>query len=218
MKKYFFVVVFIITTCLQTTYAQVASDSLKLSQFAGKYQFSDDKMTFLQISEKNSHLVLKQLWDNQEIVFERTGKLTFYNKESSFPLAFTENQNGGVKQVLAFDRDTWNKVPDNYIPELQKIIKLSSEDLKTFEGKYQLKGGDGDADDFIQIKAADDHLILKQQWDQQEENIWPVSSVEFFNDKQNFPIKFTKEKDGTVSQLLAKNKDVWTKVKKQQIN
>lgn len=214
MKKYFFVVVPMIIICLQATYAQTTSDSSKLSQFTGKYQFTDNKMTFLQISEKSGHLVLKQLWDNEEIVFERTGKLTFYNNERSFPLVFNENGNGEVKGVLAFDRDTWNKVPDNYTPQLQKTINMTLAELKVFEGQYQMKGGDGDADNLLQITATDDHLILKQLWDQREVNIWPVSPVEFFNDKQTFPIKFTKEKDGTVSQLLAKNTDVWIKVKK----
>jgi hypothetical protein len=57
-----------------------------VSAFAGKYQFTDNKVTFLQISAKDSGLLLKQLWDNQEVSFKRTGALTFYNDERSFPL------------------------------------------------------------------------------------------------------------------------------------
>lgn len=197
----------------QNLNAQSTTKLDNLTLFTGKYQFTDNKMTFLQITSKDNNLVLKQLWDNQEIIFKKMGALTFYNEERSFPLVFTKNNDGKVIQLLAFNRDVWNKVPDNYTPELQKIISLKPEQLKTMEGQYKLKEGDGDADDFLQITAIDSHLLLKQLWNQQEVNIWPVSAVDFFNDKQTFPIKFILADNGTVTQLVANNKDIWIKVK-----
>ena len=220
MKKYLVALVLALMLSFQLfqpakLFAQTATDnkSTPLKSFVGKYQFKDNKMTFLQIMLKDDHLVLKQLWDNQEIPFKQTSDLEFYNDEHSFPLKFTKNNAGEVMQVLAFDRDTWNRVADNYTPALQKIIQLTAEQLKAFEGKYQLKNGDGDADGFLQIIAANDHLILKQLWDQREVNFAPVSDVDFFNDSQTFPLKFTKGADGSAIQLMANNKDVWVKVK-----
>ena len=168
---------------------------------------------FLTITRKDSQLVLKQLWDNQEISFKQTGVSTFYNQERSFPLSFIKNNQGAIVQALAFNRDVWNKVPDNYVPQLQKIIQLNADELKACEGKYQLKEGDGDADDFLKITSVDGHLLLTQLWNQQKVNIWPVSALDFFDDKQTFPIRFIKGTDGVISQLVANNKDIWVKVK-----
>lgn len=220
MKKYPVLLVIALMLSFQLfsssgLYAQTSTTNspAQLKSFIGKYQFKDNKMVFLQILLKDDHLVLKQLWDNQEIPFKQTSELEFYNDEHSFPLKFTKNSTGEVNQVLAFDRDEWNRVADNYTPELQKTIQLSPEQLKSFEGKYQMKNGDGDADDFLQIIATNDHLVLKQLWDQREVNFAPVSDVDFFNDVQTFPLKFTKGADGFATQLLANNKDIWIKVK-----
>jgi hypothetical protein len=87
-------------------------------------------------------------------------------KTDPFPLTFSKNSQGAIVRVLAFNRDTWNRVPDNYVPELRKIILLNADQLKACEGKYQLKEGDGDADDFLQITAIDEHLLLTQLWNQ----------------------------------------------------
>jgi hypothetical protein len=201
----------VVLAMLLSPHAQAQSSANNLSSFAGKYQFTGNKMTFLQISRKDSGLLLKQLWDNQEIYFKRTGDLTFYNDDHSFPLAFTKDNQGKVTQVLAFDRDLWNKVADNYQPQLQKIVKLSPEQLKAFEGKYQLNGGD--ADDFLTMSAVGDHLVLTQLWDQHKIELWPVAPLEFFNDKQTFPVNFIAEANGAVNQILVNGRDKWVKVK-----
>ncbi|MDB5022557.1 MAG: hypothetical protein JWP78_312 [Mucilaginibacter sp.] len=199
-------------------YGQTASDNktvqaplTPLSAFAGKYIFTGNRTLFLQITAANDHLVLKQLWDDQQIDFKQKADLDFYNDEHAFPLKFTKNKTGAITQVLAFDKDVWNKVDDSYKFIPQKTIQLTSDQLKAFEGKFELKGGDGD--DFLQITAANDHLILKQLWDQKEFTFSPVSEVDFFNDDQTFPLRFTKGSDGLATQVLAFNKDVWVKVK-----
>jgi len=99
MKRYVFLVAAIVT--LQGLYGQNQAGT-QLSAFAGKYQFTVIKINFLQISVKDSGLLLKQLWDNQEIAFKRTGALAFYNDEHSFPLVFTKDNLGKITQVLAF--------------------------------------------------------------------------------------------------------------------
>jgi hypothetical protein len=209
MKRYPFLMAAMVT--LQGLHGQNHAGTTQLSAFAGKYQFTDNKMTFLQISTQDSGLLLKQLWDNQQISFKRTGALTFYNDERSFPLAFTKDSLGRVTQVLAFDRDLWKKVPDNYQPELQRIVKLSPQQLKACEGKYQLQGGDGDV--FLTIATADSHLVLTQLWNQQQINLWPVAALEFFNDNQNFPVKFIPDANGVINQLVANGRDKWMMVK-----
>ncbi|MDB5152050.1 MAG: hypothetical protein JWR54_801 [Mucilaginibacter sp.] len=202
---------------LSGLHAQTISDkpaqaaSVPLSAFAGKYMLTGNRPIFLQITPANDHLVLKQLWDNQEISFKQTAPLEFYNDEHQFPLKFTKSNTGAITQVLAFDKDLWNKVDDNYRFVPQKTIQLTPTQLKAFEGKYELKGGDGD--EFLQITATNGHLVLKQLWDQKEITFSPVSDVDFFNDDQTFPLKFTKGDNGLATQVLAFNKDVWEKMK-----
>jgi hypothetical protein len=209
MKGYIFLMAAM--TMLQGLHGQNQAGAIQLPEFAGKYQFTGNRMTFIQISAKDSGLLLKQLWDNQEIPFKRTGDLTFYNDEHSFPLVFTKGDHGKITQVLAFDRDLWKKVPDNYQPEIQKIVKLTPQQLKACEGKYQLQGGDDNV--FLTIATADDHLVLTQLWDQRQISLWPVAALEFFNDKQDFPVKFIPGANGVIDQLLVNGRDKWMKVK-----
>jgi hypothetical protein len=222
MKRNSFIPALLLLIIFQFTvftklYAQTAANGKteqpapgSLNVFAGKYR-GDNKMTFLQITVKDGHIVLRQSWDGQELAFDQTSAVEFYNDEHQFPLKFTKNNAGEVTQLLAFDRDTWTRVPDNYQPELQKTIQLTAAQLKALEGKYELKGGDGD--EFLQITATNDHLILKQLWDQREISFSPVSEVDFFNDAQTFPLKFTKGSDGLATEVLAFNKDLWMKMK-----
>lgn len=192
--------------------ATSGADSLTyLKGFVGKYQFTDNKMVFLQIMIKDGHMLLKQLWDKQEIPFRQTAALEFYNDEHKFPLKFTKSSSGEITQVLAFNKDVWNRVPDDYTPPLKKVIKLSDQQLEAFVGKYELKGGDGDADDMAEISIATGHLSIKHE--QNVTNLFPVSEVEFVTEDQSFDVVFSKGPDGSVTQAVVNNRDVWLKKK-----
>jgi hypothetical protein len=221
MKRFSFVsAVLLLLASPAALYAQTAGNKAtgqlgtdKLSIFNGKYLSDQSKVMYLQITAADDHLVLKQSWDGQEIDFKQKGDLDFYNDEHSFPLKFTKGSKGAITQVLAFDKDLWVRVDDNYKFVPQKTIQLTAAQLKALEGKYQLKGGDGDADDFLEITATNDHIILKQLWNQKEITFSPISDADFINDDQTFPLKFTKGSDGLATQLLAFNRDTWVRVK-----
>lgn len=188
------------------------ADSIaQLKPFVGKYQFTNNQMVFLQIMLQDGHLVLRQLWDKKEIPFRQTSALEFYNDEQQFPLKFTKNTAGEITQVLAFNRDLWNRVADDYTPPMKKTIKLTNGQLKSFEGKYELKGGDGDADDIADITVVDGHLSIKHEQD--VSSLVPVSDLEFVTEDQSFDVIFTKASDGSVTQAVVNNKDVWLKDK-----
>jgi len=182
-----------------------------LKPFVGKYQFTDNKMVFLQITIKDGHMMLKQLWDKQEIPFRQTSELEFYNDERKFPLKFTRSKTGEITQVLAFNKDLWNRVADDYIPPMKKIIRLTNDQLTVFAGKYELKGGDGDADDIAQVSVADVHLSIKHE--QNVTNLFAVSDLEFVTEDQAFDVVFSKAPDGSVTQAVVNKRDVWLKSK-----
>ena len=177
--------------------------------FEGYYQFEGDKNTFLKITAKGDSLILKQLWDNKEFPFHQTAALEFYCDAESFPLKFKDSA-GNITQVLAFNKDVWNKVKD-YKPAVHKEIKLTPSELSAFEGDYKMQGGD--EDDVLQISYKGDNLILKQLWDGQEISFKPESSLDFYCGEKSFPLKFTKDANGKITQVLAFNRDVWIKVK-----
>lgn len=182
----------------------------QLKAFEGVYQFQNNKEAFIQISAHGNNLILKQLWDGVEMSFTPTSALEFYCKEKSFPLKFYKNKDGAITQVLALDKDLWDKVKD-YKPVVKKEIQLTPEQLKAVEGKYQFQFKKG-KDDFIQITAKENGVVLKQFWDGKEISFVPSSEVDFFCKEQPFPLKFYKDKNGTVTQVLAFNRDLWNRV------
>jgi uncharacterized protein YjhX (UPF0386 family) len=82
-----------------------------LKKLEGKYEFRNEKGQFLQISATEDGLVLKQLWDDQQIDFAATSSLDFFSKKQpGFTLKFTVDNAGHVTRVLAFGQDIWDKV------------------------------------------------------------------------------------------------------------
>src|SRR6478735_3066432 len=147
---------------------------------------------------------------HREISFEHKSDFEFFNKEYSFPLKFSNGPDGNITQVVAFDRDLWKKVK-NYKPVINTEIHLSPDQLKPFEGNYAFQFEKG-KDSYIQITAAANHITLKQLWDGKEINFVPKSNAEFFCKEQPFPLKFIKDDNGNVIQVLAFNKDLWQRV------
>lgn len=179
-----------------------------LKVFEGYYQSEVNKDSHIQIRASGDQLILKQLWDEREVVFNQQSPLEFSNLDKKFPLKFFKNDQGAVVQVLAFNRDHWNKVT-NYAPP--KYIHLQPEALKPFEGYYQNKRDDGKMM-YLQIESITDGLLLRQGWDGREIKFSPKSSTEFLGRNGTFSLAFTKDDNGNVTQMLALHRDLWKKM------
>src|SRR5258708_3363143 len=184
----------------------------KLKAFEGYYTFTfpnDKEPAYLKITATYTTLPLTQLWDGQGITFTQTAPLEFFCQEKDFPLKFTKDEKGNITQVLAFNRDLWNKVKD-YKPKTKVAIRLTPEQLKAFEGVYEFQGGDEKRT--IQFTATDSGLILKQKWqDEKEIAFRPETELDFFCKAPAFTLKFTKNGEGIITQVLAFNTDVWVR-------
>ncbi|HEY2348724.1 MAG TPA: hypothetical protein VGH64_06895, partial [Puia sp.] len=174
------------------------------------YQLDKNKSIYIQIIVKNNQLVLKQLWDDLEIPFDQKSALYFYNEQKSFPLTFTKNGNGEITQVVAFERDTWIKVKD-YKPLVKKDIRLPAEKMQAYAGKYRISNDDHEA--FLQFTVNGNTIEVKELWSGKIFIIVPESEFVFFAKKGYYPVEFSKDKNGNVTQALIFNKDVWLKVK-----
>jgi hypothetical protein len=179
-----------------------------LRAFEGYYQAEDNKDVFIQIRAEGDHLILRQLWDNEEIILQQQSALEFSGRDGKFPLKFSKNDKGEVVQVLVLNKDRWNKVK-KYTPPT--YIHLQHEQLKIFEGYYQMQGDDGKMD-YIQIESAPDGLILRQGWDGKEIQFQPTSAMKFLGQNGTFPLEFTKDDKGNVTQVVAFHHDVWKKM------
>jgi len=76
----------------------------------GLYELEGNKDLHLQFTSGNDKLILKQLWDGREVIFEAESEVEFFNRDSVFPLKFTKNAQGESIQVLAFEHDVWKRV------------------------------------------------------------------------------------------------------------
>lgn len=182
-----------------------------LKAFEGIYAFvfpNDADTSYLKITAKDSTLILTQLWDGQDIPFKQTAPLEFFNQEKNFPLKFSKDGKGAIVQVLAFNRDLWTKVK-NYKKITKTTIHLSHEQLKAFEGVYELQK-EGDKA-YIQFTATDAGIILKQHWDGKEITFNPNTEMDFFCGNPSFTLKFSKNGEGVITEVLAFGKDRWVR-------
>jgi beta-lactamase regulating signal transducer with metallopeptidase domain len=177
-----------------------------LKSFEGKYKMHDGgRALFLEITARENGLVLKQLWDNQEISFKRQSELEFKAEHQDFPIKFTKGQNGTILQMLAFGHDLWDKTN----AEPQKEIVLTQQQLDVFAGYYQYQER---KEAFAQVVVRGNNLVGIQLWDNKEFVFTAQSDLEFIS-KEGIPIKFTKNKEGAVTQVLVSNRDWLDKVK-----
>jgi hypothetical protein len=187
----------------------IRSQDLKAYEGYYKFQFEKGTDSYIHIAATEKGLVLQQIWDGKEISFAPQSALDFVSEDGNFPLKFTKESNGAITQVLAFNRDLWTKTND-YKPLV--AARLDPGRLKVLEGKYTFRFEQGH-DAFIQIRATDTGLILKQMWDGKEIPFVAQSDLDFYCKEAQFPLKFTKDKNGTATQVLAFNRDLWNKVK-----
>jgi len=193
---------------------QAEQTAQKLKAFEGIYTFkfpNDQEPSYLKITAKDTTLVLTQLWDNQEISFVQTAPLEFLCKEKNFPLKFSKDDKGIITQVLCFNRDLWTRTKD-YKKVTKTAIHLTHEQLKEFEGVYESQGGNEKA--YIQFTATDTGIILKQHWDGKEIAFSPNTELDFFCSNPSFTLKFSKNGEGVITQVLAFNKDLWIRTNK----
>ncbi len=177
------------------------------------FQFEQGKDAYIHIGPTENGIVLQQMWDGKEIHFTAQTPLDFLDDTGNFPLKFTKDNNGSVTQVLAFNRDLWNKTND-YKPQVIKTAHLSPDQLKACAGKYKFRFNNDGKDSYIQIRVVENNLVLKQMWDEKELIFVPQSPLEFSGkDNPGFTLKFIKDDTGIVTQVLALDRDLWNRVK-----
>ena len=176
----------------------------QLAPFRGLYQLQGGEAKFpkfLQFSERENKLVLKQMWDGHEIMFVPESELAFFSREiKQFTLDFSKDNNGNITQVLAFKHDVWVKA---------KKPALTPATLAAYQGKYQ---SEADPDNQIRLIARDSTLVIKQLWDGKETVVMPLGDTYFNNAALNLPLLIVMGPDGKVSQVVLMELNTFKKV------
>jgi hypothetical protein len=175
----------------------------QLKKFEGLYQLQNENLRFIMFTVKENILVLKQLWDGNEIPFVPQSELDFFSRVAPLlTLNFTKDKDETITQVLAFKRDLWVKA---------KAVHPSMEQLKALEGKYQFVD---DQDNYIQLTQKDGNIIVKQLWDGKEIMVEPLTETFFYNNTQSYPLQVIKNENGIVFQVQVLGNDLFNRVKK----
>ena len=174
----------------------------QLKMFEGLYNDQGNKSLFIEIKEKDNKLNFKQYWNNNEMTLVPDSALHFFSREQTlFTASFFKDGNGDITRMLAFGRDKWDKL---------KPAQFTPQQMKVFEGKYQLKD---DKDDLIRVTATATGLVVTQLWDKKEIILEPKTETFFYCGPQSYSLNFIKDKDGAVTQALVLNTDLFEKVK-----
>src|ERR1043166_3732723 len=84
--------------------------------------------------------------------------------------------------------------------------QAQSLNLAKFEGYYQLTN---DTLTYLQITSRGNNLIVHQLWDDKEISFERKSELEFLNEQYSFPLKFSSDQNGIITQVVAFDRDLW---------
>lgn len=176
---------------------------VQLKKYEGIYRYQQrDQERFIQFTEKENTLVLKQHWDSKEVILLPESDSNFFSKEAPlFSLLFIKDNDGNIAKALVNKRDNWDKI---------KKTAPTADQLKALEGKYGFKE---DPDNVIQLIVKKNTLIIKQLWDKKEIMLEPYTVNYFYNNTESYPMQVTRDETGAVTQLLVLGMDVFVKVK-----
>jgi len=156
-------------------------------------------------------LVAKLLWNGGVVHLVPSSPLTFTSKEMEHDepirLTFFRDPSGEVNKVEVDKNGIWTRAK-NYTPDPpKKEITRTPEQLKPFEGLYQAQFN---KTLFLQFTVRDNHLLLRQQWNNVELSFSAVNDTNFFAPAApNFTIDFQKDEKGNVTKMTAFKRDQW---------
>jgi hypothetical protein len=193
--------------------AQLSENEWKAVE--GIYQNAQNKDMNVQFTARENELVAKLLWNNNEIHLRPESALIFSSNQEGnqdpINIVFSKDSTGAINKVNVANNGVWNRTKD-YKPIVKKEMEHTPEQLKPFEGLYQLQN---EKDRFIEFTVKENRLVLKQQWDGNEISFLPETTVDFFSEEVPlFSLKFSKDDFGNITDVLAFKKDLWVKVKR----
>lgn len=184
---------------------------VKNEDFIGIYE--DRWFGKIEVFEKE-----KKLWFKSYRSPKLNGPMAFYNA-NTFAIKW-EYQAMNADALAIFSLDEKGKAQSIKMKGISPNIDFSfdfqdldlqrKDDFKAYEGYYKFQFEPG-KDAYIKIITKNNHLVLIETWNGAEITFEQNSELEFFNESRNYPVKFTKNKEGAIIEVLVHNKDLWKK-------
>ncbi len=184
---------------------------VKNADFIGIYE--DRWFGKIEVFEKD-----KNLWFKSYRSPKLNGPMAFYNA-NTFAIKW-EYQAMNADALAMFSLDEKGKAQSIKMKGISPNIDFSfdfqdldlqrNDDFKAYEGYYTFQFEPG-KNVYIKIITKNGHLGLIETWNGGEITFDQQSELEFFNEIRNYPLKFTKNKEGAIIEVLVHNKDVWKK-------
>ena len=185
--------------------------TVKNEDFIGIYE--DRWFGKIEVFEKE-----KNLWFKSYRSPKLNGPMAFYNA-NTFAIKW-EYQAMNADALAMFSLDEKGKAQSikmkgispniDFSFDFQDLDLIRNDDFKAYEGYYKFQFEPG-KDEYIKIITKNNHLVLIETWNGAEITFEQKSELEFFNESKNYPLKFTKTKEGAITQVLVHNKDLWKK-------
>jgi len=181
---------------------EIAHTPQQLKVFEGLYGSETNEGAFVELTERDNKLILKQYWNGEDIVFVPDSALHFFSREQRLlKLKFNLAADGSIRGMQAFNKETFDKMKQ---PPVSRTL------MKRFEGNYRLKE---DSDDVIRVTAMDSGLMVKQLWDGKEIAVRLLAASFFYNKDRAYTLYFRKDKEGAVIGAVALDADEFEKMK-----
>lgn len=100
--------------------------------------------------------------------------------------------------------------------KIKKWDGSPAENLEQFTGRYKLMQGKTAL--FLNLYIENGVLVSKQLWDNEIRPLAPAEGDNFMVSKVNWPVKFIRDKNQKVTQMLVGGHDLWTKVDDKPLN
>ena len=191
--------------------ANARSFSASLGSFEGYYkcQFTPARVEYIRLTAAGDGLELKLLWTGRIIKVNRQAELTFVDETGEYPVVFTKDPGGAINGLAFASRNTWRRA-DDFEPKEPLTVRLSPEQLRAFEGKYQHEHG---PDAVWQAVARENGLVVTDLWTGRETRFVPTSETEFRHEDREvtMPLKFIRGNGGGATQLVVHGRDVFNR-------
>lgn len=184
---------------------------VKKQDFIGIYE--DPWFGKIEVFEKD-----KTLWFKSYRSPKLNGPMAFYNA-NTFAIKW-EYQAMNADALAIFSLDEKGKAQSIKMKGISPNIDFSfdfqdldlkrKDDFKAYEGYYRFQFEPG-KNVYVKVITKNNHLVLVETWNGAEITFDQQSELEFFNESRNYPLKFTKTKEGAIIEVLLFNKDLWKK-------
>ena len=214
MKKYLFLpaLLILVQTALfamlptTTEHQQSLEAQDSLTEYTGKYQMALG-MQYMEVYIEHGKLTGKDLQNGGIKVIDHISGDDFILSQEKIPVKFIRDRDNKVSQIAVMGNVMWTKVNDNK----QASAGVQPANLTDYLGKYQASMNGQNA--IIEISLKDGQLFATQLWDGGSSPLQYKSGDEFTVIALSWPLRFIRDKDKKVTQLLLNGTDTFTRVK-----